>query len=182
MPVATPPRADTRWQAAIEEHQVALAGYLDVAGALPDAAWSRPWQAGKWTPAQITEHLAMTYRVFIGEVGGGQPMQLKLTPFRRRVLKALMLPHMLFHRTFPRGARAPRELRPAEAGLLPRGEALAQMRELGERFEREAARARAAGWSGVTHPYFGMIDLTRGMRLCAVHLEHHRRQLESAKG
>ncbi|HEX6910382.1 MAG TPA: DinB family protein [Longimicrobium sp.] len=182
MPVATP-RADTRWHAAVEEHQVALAAYLDAAARLPEGAWHRPWSPGKWTPAQVTEHLEMTYRVFIGEVNGGPAMKLKLTPFRRRVLRLLMLPHMLFHRTFPRGARAPRELRPAEEGPpSPRTEALARMRELGERFEREASRARGGGWNHVTHPYFGEIDLTRGMRLCAVHIEHHTRQLASIKG
>jgi hypothetical protein len=181
MPVATP-RADVRWHAVVEEHQVALAAYLDTAARVPDGAWTRPWSAGKWTPAQITEHLTMTYRVFIGEVNGGPAMKLKLTPFRRRMLKLLMLPHMLFHRTFPRGARAPREVRPPDDAPLPaKAEALARMRELGERFEREVVRARAGGWNHVTHPYFGEIDLTRGLRLCAVHIEHHQRQLASIK-
>lgn len=181
MPVA-PSRADTRWHAAAEEHQVALAAYLDAAGRLDDAAWTRPWAPGKWTPAQITEHLSMTYRVFISEVTGGQGMKLKLTSFRRRVLRMFLLPHMLFHRTFPRGAPAPRELRPADAALPARAEALERMRALGEQFEREASRARAGGWTHVTHPYFGPIDLTRGMRLAAVHIEHHTRQLASIKG
>jgi hypothetical protein len=180
MPVATP-RAEARWHAAVEEHQVALAAYLDAAARLSEGAWTQPWRPGKWTPAQITEHLVMTYRVFIGEVNGGPAMRLKLTPFRRGVLRMLLLPHMLFHRTFPRGAVAPRELRPGEQAPA-RDTALREMRELGERFEREAVRARAAGRDAVTHPFFGMIDLTRGMRLCAVHLEHHTRQLASIKG
>ena len=182
MPVATS-RADSRWQTVVEEHQVALAAYLDRAARLSDAAWNAPWKPGKWSPAVITEHLSMTYRVFIGEVTGGPAMRLKLTPLRRRVLKMFMLPHMLFHRTFPRGAPAPREVRPAEGAPLPaRDQALAQMRELGERFEREANRARAAGWQHVTHPFFGQIDLMRGMRLAAVHIEHHTRQLASITG
>jgi len=181
MPVATP-RAEARWHAAVEEHQVALAAYLDAAARLSDAAWTRPWRSGRWTPAQITEHLVMTYRVFIGEVNGGPAMRLKLTPFRRRVLRVFLLPHMLFHRTFPRGAVAPRELRPEQAPLPEKARALEEMRELGERFEREAVRARAAGRDRVTHPFFGEIDLTRGMRLCAVHLEHHTRQVASVKG
>jgi hypothetical protein len=180
MPTATP-RAERRWRTAVEEHQVALAAYLDAAAALSDEAWTRPWAPEKWTPAEITEHLAMTYRVFIGEVNGGPAMGLKLTPLYRRVLKLLMLPHMLFHRTFPKGARAPRELRPDASSLPPKGEALEAMRELGERFAHEAERARGAGWDHVTHPYFGAIDLTRGMRLCAVHLQHHTRQLASVR-
>jgi hypothetical protein len=180
MPTATP-RAESRWRAAVDEHQAALAAYIDRAAALPEAAWTQPWAPEKWTPAEITEHLTMTYRVFIGEVNGGPAMKLKLTPFRRRVLKLLMLPHMLYHRTFPRGARAPRELRPDPAALPPKAEALARMRELGDRFMDEAQRVRAGGWNHVTHPYFGVIDMTRGMRLCAVHLEHHTRQLQAIR-
>ena len=180
MPTATP-RADSRWRTAVDEQVAALAAYLDAAERISDAAWTQPYAPGKWTPAEITEHLAMTYRVFIGEVNGGPAMRLKLTPFRRRLLKLLMLPHMLYHRTFPRGAPAPRELRPDPASLRPRAAALADMRALGDRFVGEAEKARAGGWNHVTHPYFGTIDLTRGMRLCAVHLEHHTRQLASVR-
>ena len=180
MPTATP-RAESRWRAAVDEHQAALAAYVEAAAALPEGAWTRPWADGKWTPAEITEHLLMTYRVFIGEVNGGPAMRLKLTPFRRRLLKMLMLPHMLYHRTFPRGARAPRELRPDPATLPDQADGVVQMRALGERYAQEAERARAAGWDHVTHPYFGAIDLTRGMCLCAVHLEHHTRQLRAVR-
>ena len=181
MPVVAGSRAEARWHAVVEEHQVALAAYLDAAERVPEAAWTRPYAPGRWTPAEITEHLAMTYRVFIGEVNGGPAMKLKLTPFRRRMLRLLMLPHMLFHRTFPRRAPAPREVRPGEGPFPPRAEALARMRALGEAIEREAERARAAGMKGVSHAYFGTIDLTRGMRLCAVHLEHHTRQVATLR-
>jgi hypothetical protein len=173
---ATVPRTDARWRSAVEEHQVALASYLDAAAALPAQAWTTPWQPGKWTPAEITEHLAMAYRVFTGEANTGKTMKLKLTPFRRRMLKLLLLPHMLFHRTFPKGARAPREVRP-ESVTGTREEALAQLRDLGEQFERAAEEARKAGKPGLTHPYFGLIDWNRSMRFCALHVEHHRRQI-----
>lgn len=174
------PRAERRWRAAVDEHHVALAAYLDAAERLSDEAWTRPWKPGKWTPAQITDHLGMTYRTLIQEARGGPGMKMKLTPFRRRLLKTFMLPHMLFHRTFPRAAPAPREVRPQGDGL-PRPQALAELRVLGEEMEREAERARAAGVQHVTHAYFGPIDLTRGMRLAAVHIEHHTRQIASVR-
>ncbi|HEX8321355.1 DinB family protein [Longimicrobium sp.] len=173
---ATVPRTETRWRSALEEHQVALAGYLNAAAALPADAWTTPWQPGKWTPAEITEHLALVYRMFIGEATTGTAMKLKLTPFRRRMLKLLLLPHMLFHRTFPKGARAPRAVRPHTPGGT-REEALAQLRTLAEQFERAAETARGAGRPGLTHPYFGLIDWNRGMRFAALHIEHHRGQI-----
>jgi hypothetical protein len=179
MSTATP-RAERRWRAAVDEHQVALAAYLETAGRVPDEAWMRPWAPGKWTPAVITEHLAMVYRTMTQEARGGAGMKMKMTPFRRRLLKTFLLPHMLFHRTFPRAAPAPREVRPEGDGL-PRAQALAELRILGEEFEREAERARAGGLRHVTHAYFGSIDLTRGMRLAAVHIEHHTRQLATVR-
>ena len=178
---ATVPRTDARWRSAVEEHQVALASYLDAAAALPADAWTTPWQPGKWTPAEITEHLALTYRVFIGEATTGATMKLKLTPFRRRMLKLLLLPHMLFHRKFPKGARAPREVRP-EAPAGSREEALEGLRGLGEQFERAAEAARGAGKPGLTHPYFGLVDWNRGLRFCALHIEHHRGQIARKGG
>ena len=33
----------------------------------------------------------------------------------------------------------------------------------------------------MTHAFFGPIDLTRGMRLAAVHIEHHTRQLAAVR-
>ena len=182
MPAVAGSRADARWHAAVEEHHVALAAYLEAAARLPEAAWERPREPGKWSPAQITEHLSLTYAVLTGELQGGEGMRMKMTPLRRRILKTLMLPHMLFHRTFPRRAPAPREVRPGDGPFAPRAEALARMRAQGEAMDREAERARAAGVDRVTHAYFGPIDLTRGMRLCAVHLEHHTRQLAAIKG
>lgn len=173
---ATVQRTDARWRSAVEEHQVALASYLDAATALSEDAWTTPWQPGKWTPAEITEHLALTYRAFIAEATTGTTMKLKLTPFRRRMLKLVLLPHMLFHRTFPKGARAPREVRP-DTPRVSREEALATLRELSERFEQAAESARRAGRAGLTHPYFGLIDWNRGMRFAALHIEHHRKQI-----
>jgi hypothetical protein len=179
MPTATP-RAERRWRAAADEHQAALAAYLDAAARISDEAWMQPWAPGKWTPAVITEHLAMVYRTFVQELRGGGGMRMKMTPFRRRLLKTFLLPHMLFHRTFPRSAPAPREVRPVGDGL-PREQALAELRVLAEEFEREGERARAAGVQNVTHAFFGPIDLTRGMRLAAVHIEHHTRQIASVR-
>ena len=37
------------------------------------------------------------------------------------------------------------------------------------------------GLRHVTHAYFGSLDLTRGMRLAAVHIEHHTRQLATVR-
>ncbi|HYW07638.1 MAG TPA: DinB family protein [Longimicrobium sp.] len=90
------------------------------------------------------------------------------------------LPHILFHRSLPLRAPAPRETRPKEA-RAPRAEALAALRHLGEEFERELDSARRAGSPGITHPYFGRVEPIKALRFVGIHMEHHRRQVERAR-
>ncbi|HEX2204676.1 MAG TPA: DinB family protein, partial [Longimicrobium sp.] len=131
---------DRRWEEACDEHRVALAAYLDTAEGLSDEAWTRPWAPGKWTPAEITEHLTMTYEVVIGEMETGRGMAMKTSGWRLRLLRWVLLPHILFHRSLPLKARAPREVRPASV-RAPRHEALRQLQALGETFEQRFDRA-----------------------------------------
>jgi DinB superfamily len=172
-------RSHARWETACDEHRVALAAYLDAAAELDDEAWTRPWAPEKWTPAQVTEHLTLSYEAALQDLQG-RPMAVRFAPWRLRLTRWILLPHILFHRTFPLRAPAPRELRPKEP-RAPRPEALELMRGLGERFEQEMERAWAAGGGHLTHPYFGAIEPVKAMRFFAVHLEHHRRQVASAK-
>jgi hypothetical protein len=175
-PARAAERDDARWDEAVDEHRTALAAFLDSVELLRDDAWSQPWAAGKWTRAQIGEHLALSYEAAIREVTGGEAMRVKVPPFRLKLLRLVLLPHILFHRSIPLRARSPRELRPGEV-TTPRPALLRRLRELGERFENEMERAYRSGGGGLTHPYFGKLDAVKSMRFMAVHLEHHTRQI-----
>ena len=174
-------RSQARWAAATDEHQVALAAYLHSAGALPEAAWNRPWGEGKWTPAQITEHLSRAYEALRTELRDGRPMQVKIFGWRRLLTRWVFLPHILFHRSSPVRVAAPREVRPGEP-RAPRDGALRALRELGDSFTAELGCALERGCAGLTHPYFGKVEPIKAMRFVAIHMDHHRRQLERATG
>jgi hypothetical protein len=169
-----------RWEAASEEHGVSLVAYLEAASRLDAEQWGRPWAPGKWTPAQITEHLTLTYEALMAELCHGQPMKARLGPWRQRITRWIFLPHILFHRKFPLRVIAPREIRPGtvRAGQV---EALRILEQLAERFEDELGRAFCRGGGCLTHPYFGEVDPVRGLRFIGVHIEHHRRQIERAE-
>lgn len=171
------PRSHARWNAAADEHEVALAGYLRSASALPQAAWTRPWGEGKWTPAQVTEHVTRAYEALLDELREGRPMREKLAGWRRKMVRIVILPHILFHRTIPLKVPSPREMRPGEP-RAPREEALEALRELGECFVAELAAARERGSAGLTHPYFGKLEPIKVLRFVAIHLDHHRKQIE----
>jgi hypothetical protein len=164
------------WRRAVEEHRAALFAAESATGRCDPERWGAARPDGTWTPAEIAEHLALAYEASLRELAGEGSMQLRLTPLRRALGRWLVLPHMLFHRTFPIRARSPREVRPGEAGADPATLA-ARLRELGDRFERAIVAAGRDGGLGLTHPYFGRISPLRSLRFMAVHLEHHTRQL-----
>jgi len=169
-----------RWDDAEEEHRAALAAFLDVAEELRDDEWTAPWGPGKWTRAEVAEHLSLVYEAAIREIHTGEGLRLRATGVRQRLFRWLILPHILFHRSLPVRVGAPRETRPA-AVTAPRTQVLRRLRELGERYEAEMERAIEKGGGHLTHPYFGTIPPLKAMRFMAVHIEHHTRQIAPAK-
>ncbi len=177
----SPRRSDASWESAADEHRVALAEYLHAAERVDAAAWSRPLADGEWTPAQVTDHLARAYEVLLGELRGEGGMRVVVTPWRQRLLRTFLLPHILFHRSFPIRAPAPREVRPAEEPAEGRDALLARLRDRAERFEAELGAARRRGGGELTHAYFGTVPPVKALRFCGVHLEHHARQLKGGR-
>ena len=162
------------WERPLREHRAAVDRFLETTARVPAERWSLPLAEGKWSPAQVAEHVALFYEQALSELGGGEPMRRRVGRAMETVLRWVVLPHILFHRTIPVAVHAPRQLRPSEAGA-PREGFEARLRAAVERFERELARD---GTHRVTHPYFGRLALPRAMRFAAVHTEHHARQMD----
>ncbi len=161
-----------------DEHQRAVAEFLAAARAVPAAQWEQRPDATHWSPAQIAEHVRMTYEVVGAQFSGGPGLRVRTPWWLRPLLRWKFLKGLLESGVFPRGARAPREIRPGEGP-----------------FERETlldALARAAkdvedrfvlGWSQpvspMTHHVFGALSHPQGARLVTVHTAHHGRQMRS---
>ena len=178
-PAAAEPSLGARWDDAVDEHREALAAFLDAAEQLRDDAWSAPWGPGKWTRAQVAEHLSLTYEAAIREITTGEHVRVRVTGVRQRLLRWVLMPHILFHRSLPVKVVSPREARPAEV-TAPRAKVLRRLRDLGERYEAEMERAIGSGGGTLTHPYFGTIPPVKAMRFMAIHIEHHTRQIATA--
>lgn len=171
-------RAAARWGRALGEHRAALRAFLDTAGGLDDSRWAEPFAPGKWSRGQVVQHMVLTYEALLRELRSAEAMRLRFSPFKRALLRWVLLPHILFHRSFPLRAIAPRELRPPEE-VPERAGTLARLAEVGESFEREAEEVWRRGGGRLTHPYFGSVPLLTGLRFLAVHTEHHRRQISA---
>jgi hypothetical protein len=168
--------ADSRWDEAVDEHRTALAAFLDTAEQLTDDAWGAPWGPGKWARGQVVEHMTLAYEALVAELREGRKMAPRVPRWQQNLLRWVLLPHILFHRRFPLRARAPRETRPL-GETIPPGTLIPRLRQAAERFEQELEAARHRGGGFIDTPYFGTVDPTRALRFCAVHLEHHRRQV-----
>lgn len=157
----------------LADHRAAVAEFIARANAIPADRWLVPRAEGKWTPAQEARHLVLTYEAFVKDLRSGEHMQLRGTPWRRRLWKLIGLPSIIWRKRIPRAVRAPREARPdwesTDANTL-----LGELLSRAEEFEA----VFAGTWQGaprrrVTHPFFGRITLDDAIRLAAVHTRHH---------
>ena len=169
---------NARWQRAFDEHRRALSDYLHTIESLDDDRWMRPRAPGHWSPALITHHLIAYYEAFEKAAAGELELRFRVGPLWRAALRWFLIPHILVHRKMPLRARAPREVRPSD-DVLPRGEAVELLKERFERAEEAFGKVMGVRRFRVSHPYFGRISPLRFLRLSSVHLDHHRRQVES---
>lgn len=163
-----------RWARAVREHHAALAALQATIRGYPTGDWIRAPREGKWSPAEVAEHLALVYREMLAELDGAPPLRRRAGPVMTRILRWVLLPHILFHRTIPVRSTAPCEVRPRRGDLPGPDETARSLGELGARLE---GRLAADGGARVVHPYFGSLDAATALRLCAAHMEHHHRQI-----
>ncbi len=166
--------ADAFVQAA-DEHRRAVDECAATIRSVAGADWESARDPRKWSPAQVAEHLAVSYEPLLSELGGGAGMRLVVPWWKRRILRWKFLPSILAG-TFPRGVPAPREIRPTSTAPTP--EAGAQrLTECAGVFVDRFARAHAAGRARLTHPYLGTLADAVALRFLTSHVRHHRRQL-----
>ena len=165
------------WEDVMQLHNTAAQELLSTAERVPAQKWLVPRAEGKWSPAEVVEHLNLAYDVFMRELGGEPGMQIRTKLWQRVLLKVTMVPRILAGRGFPVGARAPRETRPALTST-DQGAAIAAFRDRAGRFEVAAAEAQSGRpRTRLTHAYFGRMSLRDSVLICARHIQHHQKQL-----
>ncbi len=162
---------------ALELHGSAARAFTSDARNFAPDRWHEPLAPGKWTPAQVSDHLVKVYDVLIGEMNGGSGMRVRTRWWIRIPLRLFLVPRLLAGRPFPKGARAPSEVRPVESP--DREVALELFARRAREFE-EAARA-APPHRKITHAYFGSSSVVNGVMICARHIEHHRKQIAEVR-
>lgn len=145
--------------------------------AVHDAAWNVPRAQGKWTPAQVTDHVGVSTRVarqaILGEVNmGGLPSFLRWLPrvlyFKKVVASG-----------FPKTGKGPPVFAPARQPA-PRPELIRQLDAEIDQLERAVRDLAKAGTTHFEHTFFGRVAIADYVMFNARHLDHHREQLPGA--
>ncbi len=167
---------DHKWKIVTGRHDAAVESFVAGARAVAPERWQTPIGDGKWTPAQITQHVIQTYEVLLSEVRTGQGLTIKTGWATRQVLRLVVLRPIMWFRRIPSGAKAPRPIRPREDGLDQSG-AIARLEAVVAEFNGELVAKRDGPGVRLTHHLFGSVDAVDGLDFVAVHTAHHGRQL-----
>ena len=157
----------------LREHNEAVADFIARAKLVPDDRWLVPRAEGKWTPAEETRHIILSYEAMAADLRGERTMAPRLRGLRRLIARGIGLGSILWLRRIPRAVRAPREVRPPEERgtrgelLLELGRAVAEFeRVFGERWNDQPGKTLA-------HPFFGAVSLRQSLTIAVVHTRHH---------
>jgi hypothetical protein len=138
-----------------------------------ESAWTVPRADGKWSPAQIVEHVARSLEEG-GNVVQERPSKLPSLPFFVRPLAGMM-----FHRILKRGAffkaRTNKAMNPIEGPASVDAGRVRLVAALGE-FERDC-RARKSAGGVLKSPAFGTVSVEEYARFVELHTRHHTKQM-----
>ena len=155
---------------AVRRNREALSRFVTAVEGLSADEWRTPVAPGKWSPAQIAEHLALTADEARQVLRGTSSLPRLPAPVRPLVRWIVL--RSVRTGKFPRGGKAAKAFTPSGASA-ERAQALQRLRTSADAFEAEFAAAARAGRTKLAHPAFGALDLVAYMLFNALHVRHH---------
>jgi hypothetical protein len=167
----------TELETAIAENRAAADEFVAAARALAPAAWTTSRAPGAWTPAQIVEHIALTYE-YSRDVALGTPKGGSVPWLLRPLVRRLVVTSTLKAGKFTRKGKAPAVFRPSDSPAS-QAELTARVARAVSSFEGAIRSGHPEARRTVNHPAFGVVPTIDYLRLQAIHARHHRAQLTS---
>jgi hypothetical protein len=156
-------------------NRAAIARFIDVALAVSPDDWTRPRAPGKWSPAQVADHVATTMDQAVRFMEG-RDEAVTIPRVLRPLVRTIALRPVLRSGRFPRPSRTPRAFEPA-AGGAPQHEARARLESALAAFEATVRRDARTADATFEHGVFGRLSYADYVRFNAIHAAHHERQL-----
>ena len=164
---------------ALSANRTAVAEFLGAVDQL-GGTWITPRAPGKWTPAQVTEHVARAYdesaKLFAGQAALFPTFPWLLRP----VVRGLLFNRVVRTGRFPK-AKTNRPMNPVTGPPTP-AEGRARLERALATFEQQAKVTGAAGDARVRSATFGEVRLTDWVRFQECHARHHQAQLRPRAG
>jgi Protein of unknown function (DUF1569) len=166
--------AMTELETHIADNRAAVDEFIAAARAIDGVTWTTPRAERAWCPAQIVEHVALTYeynrRVLQG-TAEGLPFPISLL---KPLIRRMVVDNTLRAGRFTRKGRAPKFFQPSTAPPAA-SDVIARLTRAVAGFEADL-RSRPRGET-IDHPVFGTVRVTDWVALQAIHARHHRAQL-----
>ncbi|MGH7470900.1 MAG: DinB family protein [Longimicrobiales bacterium] len=142
------------------------------------ASWVVPRAPGKWSPAQIVEHVARSLEESAKEVAGVPSKFPTFPSLVRPLVRTFFFSRVLKNQAFPK-ARTTKPMNPSHGPDTPAAGRV-RLEDACQRFERECRSASERG-SLMTSGLFGSVSIVDYVRFQELHTLHHLRQMgESA--
>jgi hypothetical protein len=154
------------------------AAVLDLVAAAERSAatWTTPRTPGKWSPAQVVEHVAGGLDEAANVLSGAP--SIPMPPAFLRPLIRLYFNRIVRKGVFPTGFKAHKSLDPTSGPATP-AEARVRLEGLLARFDQEC-RGRVASGQHVVSTGFGTVSVEDFVRFNALHTRHHCKQMPGA--
>jgi hypothetical protein len=162
--------------AAVESNRRAVAEFVAAALDVSASRWMESRSPGKWSPAQVTEHVAIAYEIAgqiidgTADIPGWKPSGF-LRPLIRMLIRATVLRTGKFFKSKTPVAYEPSS-RPAPQHVL-----CDRLQRASDAFEQRARDKVGAGIDVLQHPCFGRFGIAELVTLQAHHARHHRLQI-----
>src|SRR5262245_33971230 len=153
-------------QSTIDDNRQAVDEFIAKARAVPEARWTEPRAPRKWSPGQVTEHVAIVYEGARAVVDGTFAARSVPRLFRPLIRRFAVDPVLKTGR-FRHGLKAPARFQPT-ASTASVDDLSTRLRTASAGFEAAIRFAAREGRTFVDHPLFGRVGLTDYARLQAI--------------
>jgi uncharacterized damage-inducible protein DinB len=156
------------------DNRQAVSAFVADTRAVPRSQWASPRAPGKWSPGQVTEHVALAYELSRSVLSGSFRRPAK--PWPVRLLTRLFVKRLLHTGRFGKGLTSPKPLQPTESPTAPEA-LIARLEAAANGLESDLAAAARTGQTTIEHPLLGHLSLAEFLQFQAIHTNHHRQQL-----
>jgi hypothetical protein len=160
---------------AIAANRDAAKKFLATARNVAKEKWAAPIAPGKWSPAQITEHVALSTEVALKAIKGDKSMG-SIPGFLRFIPRKLGFDPSIKKGRFPEKQRGPAIFKPSD-GHANYEISAARFERAVSNLESHARELAKVGTTAFEHSFFGRVAVADYVKFNALHSEHHERQL-----